>query len=307
MRVAGLAKVEGIHGLENIDVTSLVNGHMAYRAAMPRLLREVGWQVESDEFHEIEDPDPENHEKRQRELIRELDEARKDAEVKPETKRFGFFKRGKLAEKKRWETYDERARDDGGSDAGGADGGSGNVLFDIEAIKKELASEMIEVRQLESTLPPMQLSLNETNPSTDNNLQNPHSYLRESKSYDASMTLRPKSDAGGSQTSLPIRRPSNLFAHFDDNNSHRDSKSYNSSCQNVSMSFESAPQSPSRSPRLFADQEPAETRPAPYLHEPTSHSEPTMPAAVPSLEHNAWLEEEDENFGKEQQITMSFA
>ena len=32
-----------------------------------------------------------------------------------------------------------------------------------------------------------------------------------------------------------------------------------------------------------------------------------MPAAVPSLEHNAWLEEEDENFGKEQQITMSFA
>lgn len=307
MRVAGLAKVEGIHGLENIDVTSLVNGHMAYRAAMPRLLREVGWQVESDEFHEIEDPDPENHEKRQRELIRELDEARKDAEAKPEKKRFGFFKRGKLAEKKRWETYDERARDDGGSDAGGADGGSGNVLFDIEAIKKELASEMIEVRQLESTLPPMQLSLNETNPSTDNNLQNQHSYLRESKSYDASMTLRPKSDAGGSQTSLPIRRPSNPFAHFDDNNSHRDSKSYNSSCQNVSMSFESAPQSPSRSPRLFADQEPAETRPAPYLHEPTSHSEPTMPAAVPSLEHNAWLEEEDENFGKEQQITMSFA
>lgn len=307
MRVAGLAKVEGIHGLENIDVTSLVNGHMAYRATMPRLLREVGWQVESDEFHEIEDPDPENHEKRQRELIRELDEARKDAEAKPEKKRFGFFKRGKLAEKKRWETYDERARDDGGSDAGGADGESGNVLFDIEAIKKELASEMIEVRQLESTLPPMQLSLNGTNPSTDNNLQNPHSYLRESKSYDASMTLRPKSDAGGSQTSLPLCRPSNPFAHFDDNNSHRDSKSYNSSCQNVSMSFESAPQSPSRSPRLFAAQEPAETHPTPYLHEPTSHSEPTMPAAVPSLEHNAWLEEEDENFGKEQQITMSFA
>lgn len=307
MRVAGLAKVEGIHGLENIDVTSLVNGHMAYRATMPRLLREVGWQVESDEFHEIEDPDPENHEKRQRELIRELDEARKDAEAKPEKKRFGFFKRGKLAEKKRWETYDERARDDGGSAAGGVDGESGNVLFDIEAIKKELASEMIEVRQLESTLPPMQLSLNGTSPSTDNNLQNPHSYLRESKSYDASMTLRPKSDAGGSQTSLPIRRPSNPFAHFDDNNSHRDSKSYNSSCQNVSMSFESATQSPSRSPRLFAAQEPAETHPTTYLHEPTSLSEPTMPAAVPSLEHNAWLEEEDENFGKEQQITMSFA
>jgi hypothetical protein len=56
MRVAGLAPVEGIPGLENIDVTALVPGHMAYRAAMPRLLREVGWAVTSDEFDEIEDP-----------------------------------------------------------------------------------------------------------------------------------------------------------------------------------------------------------------------------------------------------------
>jgi hypothetical protein len=56
MRVAGLAPVEDIPGLENIDVTELVNGHMAYRAAMPRLLRKVGWEVESDEFVEIEDP-----------------------------------------------------------------------------------------------------------------------------------------------------------------------------------------------------------------------------------------------------------
>ena len=56
MRVSGLAPVEGIPGIENIDVTDLVNGHMAYRATMPRLLREVGWMVESDEFVEIENP-----------------------------------------------------------------------------------------------------------------------------------------------------------------------------------------------------------------------------------------------------------
>ncbi len=56
MRVAGLAPVEEIPGLENIDVTALVPGHMAYRAAMPRLLREVGWSVDGDEFAEIEDP-----------------------------------------------------------------------------------------------------------------------------------------------------------------------------------------------------------------------------------------------------------
>lgn len=165
MRVAGLAPVENIPGLENIDVTQFVNGHMAYRAAMPRLLREVGWEVESDEFTEIEDPDPDNHEKRQRELIRELDEARKDAESKSGKRRFGLFKRGKLARKKGWETYDDSMRDgtgEGPSNAADGGGGdlAGNVLFDIDAIRAELAREMIEVKQLESTLPPMKLEIN---------------------------------------------------------------------------------------------------------------------------------------------------
>jgi hypothetical protein len=86
MRVAGLAPVE-VPGIENIDVTHLVNGHMAYRAEMPRLMREVGWEVESDEFAELEDPDPDNHRERQRELIREINEARKEAEQIPEKKR----------------------------------------------------------------------------------------------------------------------------------------------------------------------------------------------------------------------------
>ncbi|KAL8815352.1 MAG: hypothetical protein Q9223_005499, partial [Gallowayella weberi] len=162
MRVAGLAPVLDIPGLENIDVTKLVNGHMAYRAAMPRLLREVGWEVESDEFTEIEDPDPDNHEKRQRELIRELDEARKEAEAKGEKRRFGLFKRGKLAQKKGWETYDDSMRHGEGSADGGGGAGdaNSNVLFDVDAIRAELASEMIEVKQLESTLPPMKLNIN---------------------------------------------------------------------------------------------------------------------------------------------------
>ena len=159
-RVAGLAAVEGVPGLDNKDVSELVNGHMAYRAAMPRLLREVGWEVESDEFTEIEDPDPENHEKRQRELIREIDSARKQAEEKPEKKRFGLFKRGKLAEKKEWEKYDLRRPGLSRSSSGdvGDRGNEPNVLFDIDAIRRELESEMIEVRELESSLPPMQIT-----------------------------------------------------------------------------------------------------------------------------------------------------
>lgn len=161
-RVAGLAAVEDIPGLENIDVGKLVNGHMSYRAAMPRLLREVGWEVESDEFTEIEDPDPENHEKRQRKLISEIDEARKKAEEAPEKKRFGLFKRGKLAEKKPWENYDAseagHKRGSSVSDGSGTPPGEVNVLFDIDAIRRELESEMIEVRELNSTLPPMRVT-----------------------------------------------------------------------------------------------------------------------------------------------------
>ncbi|KAL2848075.1 hypothetical protein BJY01DRAFT_162517 [Aspergillus pseudoustus] len=158
MRVAGLAPVEGIPGLENIDCTKLVNGHMDYRAAIPRLLKAVDWEVLSEEFAEIEDPDPENHGERQRELIREIDEARREAETKPDKKRFGLFKRGKLAQKKAWENYEV---DQPGSPKTPTDSNAaGTVLFDIDAIRAELASEMIEVKQLESTLPPMKLDLN---------------------------------------------------------------------------------------------------------------------------------------------------
>ena len=54
-RVAGLAPVE-IEGVENVNVTDLVEGHMAYRQAIPKLLRRVGWLVVDDEFQEIEEP-----------------------------------------------------------------------------------------------------------------------------------------------------------------------------------------------------------------------------------------------------------
>lgn len=55
-RVAGLAPIDDIPGIENVDVTELVEGHMAYRQAVPKLLRKVGWLVLDDEFSEIEDP-----------------------------------------------------------------------------------------------------------------------------------------------------------------------------------------------------------------------------------------------------------
>lgn len=164
MRVAGLAPIPDIPGLENLNVTDLVSGHMKYRGAMPRLLREVGWDVLSDDFAEIEDPDPENHAERQRELIREIDEARREAEQRPDKKRFGLFKRSALAKKKGWETYDpDQSGPLPNPDSPNLPSGYDNVIFDIDAIKAELASEQIEVKQLESTLPPIKLDLQSDN------------------------------------------------------------------------------------------------------------------------------------------------
>lgn len=319
MRVAGLAPVENVPGLENMDVTKLVNGHMAYRSTMPRLLREVGWEVESDEFTEIEDPDPDNHEKRQRELIHELDEARKEAENKPEKKRFGFFKRGKLAEKKGWETYDDRAREDGDDFSTHAAEGQSNILFDIEAIKAELASEQIEVRQLESTLPPMKLNVNGVaGADNEKNSQNPYSTLRETKSYDESIAHGAMPESAASQTSLPNRDKENPYNQgYDEYNLSQEAVNGKSSEEHSKLSFEVPKGSPSpqHSPRFPTD-DPAPSSPlrhsynvTPPPQRPTLKTTMTSPASTTSgisIEHNAWAGEDDEDFGKEQEVQLTF-
>lgn len=164
--VAGLAPVGGVSGVENIDVTEFVPGHMSYRTAMPRLLRHVGWVVESNEFAEIEDPDPDNHQERQRELINEIEEARKQLEKKEKEKtsrvKFGFFSRKKkVKQKAEWETYVESKKASQNSTSRVEDefGNNHGVLFDVEAIRAELANEHMEVRELKSTLPPIKLNL----------------------------------------------------------------------------------------------------------------------------------------------------
>lgn len=322
MRVAGLAPVEEIPGLENTDVTQLVNGHMAYRAAMPRLLREVGWEVESDEFTEIEDPDPENHEKRQRELIRELDEARKEAEAKPEKRRFGFFRRGKLAEKKGWEMYDDRTKDEVGSSSNDGERGHNNVLFDVDAIRAELASEQIEVKQLESTLPPMKLNLNGTGSSVDKGLQSPYSTLRETKSFDASMvsrpsptTILPEKDLRNEHDTDTSRPPNNAY---DEYNEAEDFAPRANGESEVQMTFDNSYHTPpslgqsAQAPEIPLSDHPPESSSASgaaKLQRPELRSSATMPVGISrlSLEHNAWAEDEDEGFGKEKEMKMSFA
>ncbi|KAJ1660668.1 hypothetical protein IWQ61_000451 [Dispira simplex] len=53
--VAGLMPVEGVARVENVDISDIMDGHMAYRAYMPKLLRVVGIPVTSDEFLDAEE------------------------------------------------------------------------------------------------------------------------------------------------------------------------------------------------------------------------------------------------------------
>ncbi|KAI9662438.1 MAG: hypothetical protein M1821_008605 [Bathelium mastoideum] len=237
-RVAGLAPVE-IAGVENFDVTELVPGHMAYRPNLPRLLRHVGWLVESDEFAEIEDADPENHEKRQRELINEIEEARKELQESQESKdggkkkaKFGFGKlwgpKKKAVEKKDWETYDEQIKSAPDGEVDPTLAGEGvaaavpgvkddRVIFDVDAIRREaadLAIHGVEIRQLESTLPPMKLDITSATPTSAHSVAswngtattpNAPPALRQTHSYDATSishrsSARPSTDSTTSYT-----------------------------------------------------------------------------------------------------------
>lgn len=248
---------------------------------MPRLLREVGWEVESDEFTEIEDPDPDNHDERQRELINEIEEARRQLAEKPEKKsRFSFFKK-KAAGKKEWETYEEKAKGSGGPEEGEVRGEelekrAEGVLFDIDAIRKEvkdLAGDgEFEVKQLESTLPPMRISIsNSPDPG-------PRSPLRATKSYNDGIDSSPLRSEHGYATNGQ---------------------------EEITMSFDTPLTTPRKSPMLAPSPEIYEDRPAMKSHNTSPLVERAQ--ANMSLDHNAWADEDE--FGGEHgtgEITMTF-
>ncbi|KAA1467865.1 DUF726-domain-containing protein [Dentipellis sp. KUC8613] len=55
--VAGLRPIENVPGLENVDVTDKIAGHMSYRTFMPLILDQLGFPVSADHFDEPEEPD----------------------------------------------------------------------------------------------------------------------------------------------------------------------------------------------------------------------------------------------------------
>ncbi|KAG9238375.1 hypothetical protein BJ875DRAFT_502132 [Amylocarpus encephaloides] len=296
-RVAGLAPIEDVPEIENMDVTEFVPGHMSYRTAMPRLLREVGWVVESDEFTEIEDPDPENHSQRQRELINEIEEARKEFEKQEKEKeakgKFSFFSRKKkeIVKKQDWETYQESRPE---TTSGGSQSNND---------------------ELKSTLPPMKLDIN-SGPSSL------RTSLRETKSYDSvtmlkSENFRSISSASprisNSETFLTTKTPSYNIPQSSYHNNYEE--------DDIQMTFDEPTYTPSQPPSTITSTQHLPRIPSPLpspipspgFREPNSQrpdlkASTTMPAAVPQMNpgHNAWADDDDE-FGSEKGIQMSFA
>lgn len=164
-RIAGLAPIESTPTIENFDCTEMVEGHMAYRKAMPKLLNAIGgWEVLSEDFTEIEDPDPERLREKQRELIAEFDEARKQMELeaakagktqssgeKRTSKLFGWMK----PKKKEWWSMAENANRESSPEVVPGKLNESSVMFDLDSLQQEVStlSKQPQPTKLPETVP----------------------------------------------------------------------------------------------------------------------------------------------------------
>lgn len=116
LTVGGLSPIENVPGVENFDCTAHVDGHMAYRKAIPKIMKALDWEIFSEEFAEIEEPDIEQKE-RQRKLLSEFDEARAKMEreqAEQSSKQKGWKSWFKPKQKNWWEIYDDSEKQTNG-------------------------------------------------------------------------------------------------------------------------------------------------------------------------------------------------
>ncbi|KAK5990578.1 putative lipase MIL1 [Cladobotryum mycophilum] len=302
-RVAGLGPIEDLPWIENMDVTEFVAGHMEYRKAMPTLLMNCGWAVESEEFTEIEDPDPENHQDRQRELINEIEEARKELEKEGKSNRrstFGLFGRRSKADKQEWEIYEDSAKKEAGGSTDDKNGSNHGVLFDIDAIRAELARdaqgegvEEVQVKEIRSTMPPMKLDFSPvSSPKTPTRAASvdPRDSYRNSFGSTRSAETLPirSSDYRTSREPTPLRETSRsaLAYHYEPDHDGDE----------IQMTFDTSFGEPLHHKSMSVD-DAASSRPGIR----TSQTLPNVTIADP------WGDGEDEEFGKEGEISMTFA
>ncbi|CCH60750.1 hypothetical protein TBLA_0D02460 [Henningerozyma blattae CBS 6284] len=106
--VMGISPIDNIEGIENFNCTELVDGHMAYRKNMPKLLKELGIAVTSEEFAEIEESMDPNEIQKQRKLVHDVDAAQQKL-LKKGKKRNSWLPTWMKPKKTKWQTMVEEA------------------------------------------------------------------------------------------------------------------------------------------------------------------------------------------------------
>ena len=239
-RVAGLRPIENCGDLENLDCTELVGGHLMYRDCIPKLMKEAGFLVVSEEFSELEDPDPDKHRERQIALYDEIEEAKRlvaqeEAEalkagkkVKKRGRKSGFLglwgkeidtKPAGLDETKRHSVVGRVSSGSGDYDplndlneksprpsegpAAGKKSQDDDVLFDVDKMREELAANGITVTTLESTLPPLVLSPPPSAPVMHRSLTTPTPIAPAQRTHSPSLPAMTKHNASTSRIDEP--------------------------------------------------------------------------------------------------------
>ncbi|KAG7746653.1 hypothetical protein KL912_004230 [Ogataea haglerorum] len=129
-RVAGLSPVDEV---ENFNCSELVQGHMEYRKVMPRLMKEMGWEVLNEEFVEIDQPDEEET-KRQRKLVHDFEQAAKKREAAKSRK--WYDKLFRKNNKEWWEMYEEGVKEEEQK----------QELFDVDELARQVEEIAKEAR-----------------------------------------------------------------------------------------------------------------------------------------------------------------
>ncbi|KAI7660194.1 hypothetical protein KC318_g10240 [Hortaea werneckii] len=299
---------------------------------MPTLLHEVGWSVESVEFTEIEDPDPDNHEQRQRELIKEIEEARREAEAKPEKKGLkAFFSRKKGAKKREWETYDERNQQsvkalhgENAEESEKMAAENSTVMFDVDAIRREALQlavaggdineikQHLQVKEIESTLPALKIeSPKHSGPPSGASTPG----LHRAQTYDGSgnnSTLASAHGANGHHATTPSRKTNDYdYGHDDNNNDDSEiTMSFETPDRQVNGDGVSSHTREESGSKASWDTLPTRSTPneRPPLKSvqtsPALGSTQQQDAKTVTGEKNPWAEDED--FGKEKEMELSF-
>ncbi|GAV54803.1 hypothetical protein ZYGR_0AS01260 [Zygosaccharomyces rouxii] len=109
--VMGITPIGNVEGVENFDCTDVVDGHLAYRKNMPKLLKRLGISVVSENFVDIEESVDFEEIKRKRKLVEDVDAAQKKLSEKK--KRNSWVPKWLKPKKSKWRSMVEDTVEEG--------------------------------------------------------------------------------------------------------------------------------------------------------------------------------------------------